>query len=375
MAVTVDAGFRKRALSNLLQALAIADGDAQVSEDWIDRIRLLSLSERKTFIPLVGTALLARTVDAAIDPFALQTKTTAAPGLQSYSARSLATKVLADVMQSERISLGVTGKWPLNNSPFFKMPDVHSALAQTPGIPREDQHLRDCLASISKMSSADALSALAAFLRVRREATREFLDVELGALRMTFQEIVGIATNYVSEDMEGGRRGQALVAAAMDMVWETVVSEKINSPSRHVPGDVVAYGSDEQAGVIITSFEVKQPPVKQSEVTNFAANLSTRQIGRGAYAALSPRQPALDRDQVRTLEDRYGVFMSLYESPAELLEAALTWSRLTTEDFVATFPIRFLARLTELESSVDGRHRWASFFEEASEPPTDTADA
>ena len=99
---------------------------------WIELIDLISTEcqkdANKTFIALLGTALLARATDIRADPFSLKAGF-GTPG--AYSARSLCKEVLAANALRLRIDLGVTGREPLNNQPFFAEGRVHDNLQFT----------------------------------------------------------------------------------------------------------------------------------------------------------------------------------------------------------------------------------------------------
>lgn len=77
----------------------------------------LAETSNRTFIAAIGTALLARATDLQVDPRALKVKGGAAG---SYSARSLAKDVLAPEAMILGVDLGVYGREPLNNQPFFR---------------------------------------------------------------------------------------------------------------------------------------------------------------------------------------------------------------------------------------------------------------
>ena len=73
-------------------------------------------SASKTHIAFIGTALLARSTDQRTDVHSLHVKA-GTPG--AYSARSLAKDVLVPASRELRMHLGVTGREPLNNQPYF----------------------------------------------------------------------------------------------------------------------------------------------------------------------------------------------------------------------------------------------------------------
>ncbi len=104
------------------------------------------------------------------------------------------------------------------------------------------RHHRDLLVSavndLNRLDREEALAALAAILRTRLLATPE--RVELRPAEVSYARLVDATERLLLDDAEHGRRAQAVVAAAFDLIFDVVRVERINSPSRHFPGDVVA---------------------------------------------------------------------------------------------------------------------------------------
>src|SRR5690606_2457501 len=71
-------------------------------------------------IAFLATAMLAKAVDRRADLFAI--KPTHAPGnLNAFSARTLCHSVIVPLAAELGFSIGVTGREPLNNQPYFRM--------------------------------------------------------------------------------------------------------------------------------------------------------------------------------------------------------------------------------------------------------------
>jgi len=127
----------------------------------------------------------------------------------------------------------------------------HSTTSRSSGYDRIDRmtrvhvsarHHRDLLVSavndLNRLDREEALAALAAILRTRLLATPE--RVELRPAEVSYARLVDATERLLLDDAEHGRRAQAVVAAAFDLIFDVVRVERINSPSRHFPGDVVA---------------------------------------------------------------------------------------------------------------------------------------
>lgn len=82
MTIQLDADISRE---RFLRALALARSDAMLPADWVERARKVGQSPSKTFIAMLGTALLAKATDSRVDPFALKTR----KHRSAYSARSL----------------------------------------------------------------------------------------------------------------------------------------------------------------------------------------------------------------------------------------------------------------------------------------------
>ena len=104
----------------ILHAEAAASRDQSVSAHWVSLIKsVVDACEggSRTHIAALGTALLAKATNLQVDVFALKVK---GGGEGAYSARSLAKEVLAADAPMLGLDLGVTGREPLNNQPYFR---------------------------------------------------------------------------------------------------------------------------------------------------------------------------------------------------------------------------------------------------------------
>ncbi len=358
MGLTID---KSKATARFNEALVIARSGEPVPELWTTIARSVGRMASATFTPLLGTALLAKSSDDRVDAFSLQTSTSH----KGYSARSLAKEVLVPRSVAEQIDLRTRGAEPLNNSPFFREPKVHALLKVSERTRVELAQLCDALAQVDFLTEADAVPALAAFLRVRIEDGRTATTVPLAASITPLPELVALSVAFTNAETEGGKRGQALVAACLDLVHEDVRSGAINDPSVNAPGDVVVHAE----GVIVLAAEAKQKPVGPSEILQFAERLATSGIGKGLYLAISPNQPALAASELTAqVATRHGVALTVICDCADLLTAALIWSSKGLEGGLADFPLALMNRLVEFNCSQVGINEWASHF---NEPPVD----
>ena len=121
---------------------------------------LISQAPAKTYMPMLGTALLARATSEWVDTLAL--KETSGPN--AYSARGLGHEVLVPASVEHGFSIRTTGREPLNNQPFLRYDRVDEV--ERVRFPEAHRYLVECLRRVNELSSDDAVSALAAFIRV-----------------------------------------------------------------------------------------------------------------------------------------------------------------------------------------------------------------
>src|ERR1700689_84132 len=224
----------RRARAVLREAIEWADSPHSVPGIWTDWTHRIDTCPSKTFTVAFGTALLAKATDPAVDALALK----ATSGETAYSARAVGHKVLVPGAIQYGYGLRATGREPLNNQPFFRydrIDEIDRIHASARG------HLPDLISAceaVNGLEAASATAALAAFVRVRMDAARAHHVVDLRGAGLSVSDLVDKTQEFISANSESGRRGQAFVAAAFDLVSPHVRSVRVNDPSRRMPGDV-----------------------------------------------------------------------------------------------------------------------------------------
>lgn len=345
----------EKAAAKFDKALALARSAEPLPEKWTTIARRVGQMSSATFTPLLGTTLLAKATDDRIDAFSLQSSTSH----KGYSARSVAKSVLVPGCVSAGIDLRTRGAEPLNNSPFYREPRVHVGLKVSDRTKAELEELCAALAQVDFLKEDEAVHALAAFLRVRIEDGRTATVIPLGEAVRPLPKLIDLIVTFTNADTEGGKRGQALTAACLDLVHDEVRSGVINDPSVHSPGDAIVCSD----GATILAAEAKQKPVSRSEILQFAERLATQGIGKALYVAIAPGQPALPTAEIAAeVAERHGVALTVITDPAELLTAALIWSRHGLADGLRRFPTALMERLVQFDCAQDGINEWASHF-------------
>ena len=159
-----------------------------------------------------------------------------APG----SSDSLCHTVLVPLSADLGFSMGVTGREPLNNQPYFRMRKLgDDTPVRERGRKAFDFMVRLVMELQVLPTTADAQAALAAYIAARRAHQVRYAPPP-GEIAISTEELCQAVRALVHDDSEGGRRAQAVVAGLMDALAgrDRVESGRINDPGRTHPGDV-----------------------------------------------------------------------------------------------------------------------------------------
>jgi SacI restriction endonuclease len=341
------------------RAHKLARSTQDLPSEWLHRVERIEECPSKTYVAALGAALLAKATDARVNSLARA----AAAGPTGYSIRSVG-EFMATEATRYGYHLGATGPWPLNNSPFYRNADRIDRFTnvRADAKPYHEDLVR-YLQDLNRLTEDEALLGLAAFLR-RRIAYAESLAAETAGIASArgdaYAEVVQLARLFCTEDPEGGKRGQALVAALFDCVYDTVDLKRINNPR---PLDVRVVQGEQ----IVLGAEVKQVAVLEDTGLHLAAEARRLNCDKALLVAIAVDQQPLDRDGLREQAlEAHGVLVQVAETIPELF-AAMTVFAPTPASAVATrFPQAYAARMQEHEVSVTGRRRWSALLEEPS---------
>lgn len=340
------------------EALALAQSDKPLPKEWLARTRKVGESPSKTFVAVLGTALLAKATNRKVDPFSLKVRKLPT----AYLARSLCKDVLVPCAVKARVHLGTTGREPFNNQPFFRHERIGPDMAVHDYVRPHLDYLCECLTAMKPLDEERSVAALAAFLRVRIEEGPRRAAPLVIERAMGVPELVESIVRFISSDPENGKRGQAVVAACLDLVFDDVKTTRVFDPSRHWPGDVVAVVGD----TTTLAAEVKQRPASYTEILQFAERCAEMGVYRAIAAILDPGQTPLDADDLR--QDawrRHGVHLSILEGAGDLVHAALTWTSRPLSEALVELPQLMASRLEEIEVSAEGLAAWAALFRQS----------
>lgn len=333
----------------------------EAPKDWVAKVEELSAicaaGKAMTHIAFLGISILARASDASADLFAIKPEH-APDNPKAYSARSLSETVLVPLAVELGVNLGVTGKQPLNNMPYFRMKALDDGTPVHRGSRLGFEYMVSLVHELQHATVEEAQGALRAFIAVRRQYRVSYADHGGEGITSPSQLAAAIAT-LVGEDSEGGKRAQAVAAGVFDVVFgpQCVESGRINDPSRHYPGDVcvrLEEGTDEW----VKAVEVRDKPVSMSDVQIFATRCAQSRVREAAVLMVAERQTALDDATLQRWADGIGIGLTLFCGWQTFVDQALFWAVDAKPDAAATAVGTIRARLIAVEASAEAVELW-----------------
>jgi len=296
---------------------------------------------------VLGTGLLATATDDTVDPLTLKTRA----GNRAYSARGLAHEVLVPASVEHGFDLRTTGREPLNNQPFFYSDRVDTM----PRVkhPAEIKYLVECLEAVHYLRKDEAVEALAAFLRNRIAAAAKAVRVDLGQMSADLMRLSTACREFLHNSAESGKRAQALVAAAFDLVFDDVRTAKVFDPSRRFPGDVQAFFKLEP----VVAVEVRAKAVTYSDAVHFVRSAAAAGFPHAMIAAFA----SADAETARLRDEgwkKLDVLVSIQLDYTDLLLDALAWGRKPLHQQLSVFPEHVVERLLQLEVKQSSLALW-----------------
>jgi hypothetical protein len=284
----------------------------------------------------------------------------------AYSARSLAKDVLARNAPALGVSLGVTGREPLNNQPYFQIQRISRDITVHNNARQALDALCDILEELEKVKTVDqARAALRAFIEVRRQWNPAYGTFEKPADGLTQEGLIEAIAQFVAADSEGGKRAQAVAAAMMDLFAgpARVITSRINDPDRHLPGDVgIQVGPDANGWEKV--LEIRDKPVHEADLYHFAQKAHENNVAEAAVVAVAVNQPALDPARAKEWALARNVALSLIVGWEGFISQALFWSSVPSHRGVQALPELIFNRLVELEVSAQGIELWKQLMNE-----------
>ncbi len=354
---------RAKALKILEEQVSLV-GFVQHSDDWESIVtnlvtEITATKTNRTFIAALGTALLAKATNPEIDPFALKA------GLDTrgaYSARTLCQHVLAAHSLRLGIDIGVTGREPLNNQPFFAESRISNKLPVKPAARNALSILLNALEKINQIDTQEgAESALRAFLKCRISQQKNYGPLDKNR-KMDLKALVKLIKNLVNSDGEYGKRAQAVAAGLMDTAFdsENIRVGKIHDPDARFPGDigvVTTHQGDEEQ--LFIALEVRDKPVSGPDIYHFVNKAIQNQVYRAGVLCAGYKPPSGLSEATQWSFERK-VTLKYFPDWPEFISQVIFWS---SKDLSEPFELAYrniFERLKELEVSDEGIKIWMS---------------
>ncbi|MFZ2051072.1 MAG: restriction endonuclease, SacI family [Solirubrobacteraceae bacterium] len=353
MPITLHADDLARTLE---RAYVLAIGKQKLSATWTERAEQLAESPSVAFIAAVGSVLLAKATNPAVDAFVIQAR--------DGSAGAFNLRAAASALGAKKRAFGYdigssSDRDPINHGTLIGSTRWDVALERI----REDhkpffQLILAWLVDVNRMSSDEATEALAAYLRVRRMvgsgASVRQIPAAL-ARAPALPDLVGVLDGFVGADPEGGARGMALVAAAYRAAGFDAVLPSRNDPRRI---DV----SIRRDGVTVIGAEVKQIDTKEATADTLAVDAVAASVSRALLAVLRPGV-LIDFDRaavIRRAEKEHNVVLRVVHGTRELLHEALSAGNVDLGQFCAALPRLFAEALREIRAAEQTLLTWTS---------------
>lgn len=311
-------GFRPdHALAERIVRTAFYDAQTDlIDPDWEELVREVWNYKTKTYVPALGTAMLAKILNPRADVFSI--KVTDDP--RSFSLRNLCHQTLVPLAVELGFSIRNTGREPINNQPWFRYNNV----LEFERVRQQDE-FDSYSAILGKLSGSSPDEARRAFIAYMAVAQTAFARI---------QEVVAVGgvadaaafVEAVDELLEipgfGPYLTQSLGAVIMQSFYPTIISRRLNDPSRDLPGDVQALDED---GHVVASLEARFKAVSEQDVKTFVASCGRVNIPRAIILALG--------HPISTSETLYewawvkqDVVLAVFSSVQEAVFTMLAWS-------------------------------------------------
>lgn len=347
------------AAANVFRAEAHDASRSVVDPIWIAKIeRLSQLCDEggaSTHIAFLGTSILAKSVDPNADLRAIK-PTHAAGNLNAYSARTLCHSVVVPLAAELGVNIGVSGREPLNNQPYFRMTYLGDGTPVRGRAQPAFDYMVHLVDELQGYDATQARAALRAFIKVRRRFQVTYAT-HTGAVSVSWWTLGSAVARLVEQNSEGGKRAQAAVAGILDVIAGPahVESGRINDPSRHYPGDVAIRGED---GRWVKAIEVRDKLVAESDIYLFCQNCLARGVRDAAVVLASSSQYRLDDNAVATWAAGLGLGLTIFYGWDFFVDQVLFWAETPKAEGVTQAVERIEARLIAVEATSAAISTW-----------------
>lgn len=319
---------------NFAEATRILEEEVEQSNSieskgiWVDLTKELADKckvKNKTMIAMLGTALLAKATDVSVDPYSLQVGSNREGN--TYSARALCKEVLAANSKRLGIDIGVTGREPLNNQPFFGKKRVTSDFKVRSDAQEALLILLKALDELNKISTTkQARIALRSFLQVQKRSKPQITLATDAGDEYDVNDLIKKIDLFVSKNSEGGKRAQAVSAALLDVLYgeRRIDAKRINDPGRKMPGDIGVFERESRKYERV--FEVKDKPINNSDIQILLDSVFGSDISIVSLIAVSQNQERIDINSAIRWAEARQIRFRIFIGWDLLVSECLFWS-------------------------------------------------
>lgn len=340
------------------RAFAAASAGAH-DRHWLDLVGEVWAFASKTYVPALGTILLAKAVDDRVDVGTIKVLTDD-DHPRTFSLRMLCHSVLVPESKRLRFSIRSTGREPLNNQPWFRFSHVDEI--DRVRDPRDLQRYREILQEVDQLDRMGAQLALTSyvFVGIREMGKRQLISHASGSLSFDsiadgLDELMQFGGPYVV---------QALGAVFASQFAPRIATRRLNDPSRDFPGDVQAL--DDQGNPVL-SLEARNKKVSMGDVYAFAGACAEHGISRAIVLELTGASTSLDKRQVMAdCWERFEVAVAIIDSMTAYISMAVVFGNSEPSLFFADFAHTLSRHLDEIEAPEVTREKWAEIVRERS---------
>ena len=244
-------------------------------------------------------------------------------------------KVLVPLSAELGINIGVNGRQPLNNQPYFRMRYLGDGTPVHAGSSEAFNYMMELIKELSDITNLDELRLILSSYVLVRAKYKPSYSVHANLLKINPDSLSLILENFVSEDSENGKRSQAVAAGLMDIFAGNgrVESGKINDPSRHYPGDVCIRSMNEPE-TWEKAFEVRDKPVKTSDIFIFCNKCLSMGVKEAAVLMLSNNQQRINQGSISDWAFQNNIGLTLFYGWGPFVEQVLFWSDIAKPEAV-----------------------------------------
>lgn len=330
-------------------------------QKYIETFSQICEGTSKTHIAFLGTTLLAKSVDISCDAFSVKAGDDS-PG--AYSARSLAHGVLVPLAPKLDINLGVTGREPLNNQPYFRIKRVSRDIPVRGSAQKAIDFLMELLNIINEFEErSQARIALRAFIHVRRKYSPNYASLGEDIKVLSTHEISEAINSFVEENSEGGKRAQAIVAGLLDLFSgsDRVLSGRINDPDWHLPGDV-GIKNRENSNLWEKVFEVRDKVVSDEDAYLFIQKSIENDIKEVAVVCVHSAQNEFNTEETRIWAKERGVSITFFFGWFDFISQIVFWAEKPQIEALKEAHKLIYDRLIGIEASEEAVSTWTNIL-------------